>query len=83
MFLINYFFISLFLNGCGSIDYEIPPNEKAVNSAVERNSKALAKKYCMRPFAITVAMPGGDIRYLKLKFQIHGPLSKKELRKVV
>jgi hypothetical protein len=83
MFLISCFFISLFLIGCGSKNYEIPPNEKAVNDVVGRNSKALAKKYCMRPFAITVAMPGGDIKYLELEFQIRGPLSQQELRKVL
>lgn len=83
IFLISCFLISLFLIGCGSKNYEVPPNEKAVNRVVGRNSKALAKKYCMRPFAITVAMPGGDIKYLELEFQIHGPLSKQELRKIL
>jgi hypothetical protein len=34
-----------------------------------RNSKSLARKYNMRPFGITVAMPGGDIRYIELEFK--------------
>jgi hypothetical protein len=63
--------------------YEIPPNEKAVNTVMARNSKALAKKYHMRPFGVTVAMPGGDIQYLELEFQIFGPLLKPEIRKIL
>jgi hypothetical protein len=63
--------------------YEIPPDEKAVNAVMARNSESLAKKYHMRPFALTVAMPGGDIQYLELEFQIYGPLSKQELRKIL
>lgn len=47
------------------------------------NSKALAKKYNRRPFAISVAMPEGDIQYLTLKFQITGPLSKEQMRKIL
>lgn len=66
-----------------SMKYEIPPDEKAVNTVMARNSEALAEKYHMRPFAITVAMPEGDIQYLELKFQIYGPLSKQELRKIL
>ena len=83
IFLSSCFFGSLFLIGCRSTNYEVPPNEKAVNRVVGRNSKALAKKYCMRPFAITVAMPSGDIKYLELEFQIRGPLTKQELRKIL
>ncbi len=63
--------------------YEIPPDEKAVNAVMARNSKALAKKYHMRPFGISVAMPGGDIQFLELEFQICGPLSKDEIRKIL
>jgi hypothetical protein len=63
--------------------YEIDPDEKAVNAVMARNSKALAKKYQMRPFAVTVAMPGGDIQYLELKFQIKGPLSKEQMRNIL
>lgn len=48
-----------------------------------RNAKALAKKYCARPVGITVAMPGGNIQYLELEFQIDGPLSRSEIRKIL
>lgn len=83
VFLIIWLCSYLLLNGCESTKYEVPPSEKAVNRAVGRNSKVLAKKYCMRPFAITVAMPGGDIKYLELEFQIRGPLSINEMRKIL
>ena len=66
-----------------SMKYDIPPNEKAVNAAMAHNSQTLAKKYHLRPFGVTVAMPGGDIRYLALEFQICGPLSNEELRKIL
>lgn len=65
------------------MEYEIPPDEKAVNAVMARNSKALAKKYHMRPFGISVAMPGGNIQFLELEFQIGGPLSKDEIRKIL
>lgn len=71
------------MGGCRTPTYGISPREKAVNHAMGRNSKRLAKKYCLRPLSITVAMPGGDIRYLELEFQIQGPFSKIEARKVL
>lgn len=71
------------MGGCRASTYRISPKEEAVNKAIGRNSKMLAKKYCMRPLSVTVAMPGGDIRYLALEFQIQGPFSKMEVRKVL
>ncbi len=65
------------------VEYEISPAEKSVNAAMARNSKTLAKKYHMRPFAISVAMPVGNIKYLELKFQAYGPLLKEEIRKLL
>ncbi|MFZ0565166.1 MAG: hypothetical protein WAM28_03175 [Chlamydiales bacterium] len=73
----------LSMNSCGFPHYTISPREKAVNKALARNAKILAKKYHMNPVGNTVAMPGGDIQYLELEFQIHGPLSKNEIRKVL
>jgi hypothetical protein len=66
-----------------SMKYDISPDEKAVNTAMARNSQILSKKYHLRPFGITVAMPDGDIQYLALEFQICGPLSKQDLRKIL
>ena len=72
-------FFGSFFSGCT----KIPLNERAVNKVMARNSKALAQKYHMRPVGIGVAMPGGDIQYLDLEFQIYGPLSKEGLRKIL
>ena len=69
--------------GCRASAYRISSREEAVNKAMGRNSRMLAKKYCMRPLSVTVAMPGGDIRYLELEFQIQGPFSKMDVRKVL
>lgn len=72
---------SCFFVGCDS--YVPSPDEKAVNRVMARNARMLAKKYHMCPCADTVAMPGGDIRYLALEFKICGPLCKGELRKIL
>jgi hypothetical protein len=74
----------IFLSSCKTrMKYEIPPDEKAVNKVMARNSQALAKKYNMRPFGVSVAMPEGDIQFLELEFQIYGPLSKEQIRKIL
>lgn len=70
----------LFVNvGCD----QIPQDEKAVNNVISRNSKMLAEKYHMKPVGVGIAMPGGDIKYLNLEFQIYGPLSKDDIRKLL
>jgi hypothetical protein len=65
----------------GAQKYQISDRERAVNQAMERNTKILSEKYKMHPFGITVAMPGGNIQYLELAFQICGPLSQDFIRK--
>lgn len=76
--------MDFFISGCVRYTkYEISPREKAVNKVMGKNSRLLAKKYHIRPFAVTVAMPEGNIQYLELKFQIYGPLSRDEIRKVL
>lgn len=62
---------------------QISEREKAVNKAMERNIRILSEKYGMDPFGITVAMPGGNIQYLELSFQICGPLSQESIRKIL
>lgn len=47
------------------------------------SGQMLSKKYSMRLCATTVAMPGGNIQYLELKFDIRGPLSKMAIRKLL
>jgi hypothetical protein len=77
------FIFGFSMNSYGSPRYTISPREKAVNKAMGRNSKMLANKYSMCPSSITVAMPGGDIQYLELAFQIQGPLSSSEIRQIL
>jgi len=67
----------------GAQKYQISDQEKAVNKVMERNTRILSEKYKMYPFGITVAMPGGNIQYLELAFQIYGPLSQDSIRKIL
>jgi hypothetical protein len=64
-------------------DYQISPTEKTVNSLLDKNAKFLSKKYKMRAIATNVAMPGDVVKILGLHFQIQGPLTKNELRKLL
>lgn len=65
------------------IEYQISDREKAVNKQMEYSAQILSQKYHFRPCATSVAMPEGDIQYLELKFEIIGPLSQKEIRKIL
>lgn len=79
--------LNVFLFCCGcfsqSIKYQISDREKAVNKQMAYSGQMLSKKYSMRLCATTVAMPGGNIQYLELKFDIRGPLSKMAIRKLL
>ncbi|NGX61735.1 MAG: hypothetical protein K940chlam9_01224 [Chlamydiae bacterium] len=80
--------ISIFLGACFLFSflgpsYQPSPAEKAVNTAMGRNTKKLSKKHKMHPMGVTVAMPGGDIQYLEIHFQVPGPLSKEDIRKLL
>lgn len=79
--IISLLVFGIFFTGCQK--YKIESDEKAVNKAMARNSKVLAKKYCMNPVGVTVAMPDGDIQFLELEFQIQGPLSRSEIREIL
>lgn len=63
--------------------YRISAREKAVNTAIGRNIKFIKNKYQLIPFGTTISMPGGNIQYLELKFQVHGPLPKNTIRKML
>ena len=62
---------------------EIPQSEQAVNRLLGKIASYLQKKYNMCPIATNVAMPRGVVKLLGLDFQIKGPLSKEELRKIL
>ncbi len=74
--------IFLFCFGCSN-RYQISDREKAVNTQMGYSSKMLSKKYNMRPCATTVAMPGGNIKYLALKFDMIGPIHQDCIRKIL
>ncbi len=62
---------------------EIPKSEKAVNDLLYKISQSFEKKYKMNAIATNVSMPGGVVKLLGLDFQIRGPLSKNEIRKIL
>ncbi len=72
-----------FCCSCFTSEYQISDREKAVNKQMTYSGKMLNEKYNMRPCSTTVAMPGGDIQYLELEFEVQGPLSKEIIRKLL
>lgn len=78
--LFSLFCVSCFSNNDKIIVHD---NEKAVNKQLAYSEKILSEKYNIRPRAITVAMPEGDIQYLELKFDMQGPLSKSNIRELL
>ncbi len=86
------FFIYLFLFSCLLLSCEkhqvdqtiaLSPNEKAVNKLLSRLAKDFEKKYNIRPIGTNVAMHGGIVRMLGLDFQVLGPLSQEQIRKIL
>jgi len=63
--------------------YEISENEKSVNNILYEIAYSFKKKYKLYPIATIVAMPGGIVKELGLDFQIIGPLSKDEIRRIL
>jgi len=75
-----YLFNNLFHQ---NIECQITDREKAVNKQIEYSARTISDKYQIRPCATCVAMPNGDIQYLELKFDVIGPLSQEEIRKML
>lgn len=61
----------------------VSPDEAAVHKLLEKASRYLTKKYCMQTVGTNIAMPSGVVKLLGLDFQIKGPLSREELRKIL
>lgn len=80
MFAFSFCFL---LISCTGQKYYISDREKAVNRQMGLSAKILSKKHNMRPCATTVAMPGGNIKYLELEFDIDGPLRQNIIRKTL
>jgi hypothetical protein len=81
-YLFLFFIFCLICCSCTNQDY-ISDREKAVNKQMGYSAKMLSKKYNMRPCATTVAMPGGNIKYLELEFTICGPLQQDVIREIL
>ncbi len=64
-------------------DPYIPPSEQAVNQLLGYAAKRFTTKYNICPIATNVAMPGGIVKLLGLDFQVKGPLSKIEIRRLL
>ncbi|MGK5595557.1 MAG: hypothetical protein ACSNEK_09425, partial [Parachlamydiaceae bacterium] len=56
--------------------------EELVDKTLAKGAKIIKKKYGLRPAGLGASMPGGPIRKLNLAFQVKGPLSKDELRRL-
>lgn len=76
-----FFFNSSVINK--NMKYQISDQEKAVNKQMASSAQILGKKYNMRPCATSVAMPGGNIQYLELEFDVIGPLPRDTIRKLL
>src|ERR1700733_8991151 len=78
-----FFILCLIHSSCVSQECYISDREKAVNQQMGYSAKMLSKKYNMRPCATSVAMPGGNIKYLELEFNIRGPLKQNIIREIL
>lgn len=65
------------------MSHDIPRNEQIVNKLMGQLANELSKKCKMKPIGITVGMPSGVVKLLGLEFDIIGPLSKNEIRKIL
>lgn len=62
---------------------QIPDSECVVNKLLGQIANHLSKKFNMNPIATNVAMPREVVKLLGLNFQLVGPLTKEELRKIL
>lgn len=61
----------------------IPDDEIVVNQLLSKISSSLEMKYDLKTIGTIVSMPGGNVKELGLDFQIRGPLSQNEIRKIL
>ena len=66
-----------------SQEYHPSRAEQLVNSTLARTAKIIQEKYKIKPCGSGAAMPGGPIQELVLCFDIKGPFTKEELRKLL
>ncbi len=85
------FFLCLFcliccLFSCERSQYNnliLSPNEKAVNELLSQLANKFERQYKIKPVATNVAMHGGIVRMLGLDFQVIGPLTKEDIRRLL
>jgi len=82
MYLLSFFLMSCEMQNFQN-DENISGSEHAVNTLLDRIAHSFEKKYKINPMATNVAMPGGIVKLLGLDFQMRGPLSKEEIRKIL
>lgn len=78
--------IIIFLTSCQisqDQEYSMPESEEVVNKLLSEIAITCEKKYKIKTVGTNVSMPGGDVRLLGLDFQVRGPLSKEEIRKIL
>jgi hypothetical protein len=85
--LLLFIYLLFFLMSC---EMQNPQNEgnrpsrgQIVNDLLYRTANSFEKKYKINAIATTISMPGGAVKLLGLDFQVRGPLSKEEIRKIL
>ena len=77
-------FLAILLMGFQMLNSQLNPKRgKAVDHLLGKIARVLEKKYHVDPFGTSIAMPGGVVKKLGLDFQIIGPLSREEARKIL
>ncbi len=62
---------------------KIPKNELSVSDLLNKIAGSLEQKYHMQVVGIAISMPRGVVKELGLDFQIQGPLSREDIRKIL
>lgn len=79
--ILSVFFMGFKLFNRGEV--MVPKEEQVVNSLIGRAAETLKQKYKMKPIGTTVSMPRCVVKNLGVHFQIHGPVTRSEIRKVL
>lgn len=78
--------LSLFLFAWEAVysqQQKLPEKELAINALLNRISNSFKEKYKINVTSTNVSMPDGVIKLLGLDFQMIGPRSKEEIRKIL
>ena len=78
--------MSVFSTSCGISENHrtyVSENEQSVNELMSKIAGTFEQNYKVKTVATNVGMPGGDVKLFGLEFHIKGPLTKKEIRKIL